>query len=124
MNLHSIASPLIGAVNPHQPASVQVSTGYLTSLGGARTPQYQTYAGVTAQVQELSTADLRQLDALNIAGIRRKIYLNGQWNNLVRSQQKGGDLVTLPDGTIWLIVHVFEYWPDWCSAAITLQNGS
>jgi hypothetical protein len=124
MNLHAIVAPAISAVNPVVTCQLQVSTGYSTSASGQRVPIYAGAVSALVQVQSLTYDELRQLDALNIQGIRRKIYLSGTFNGLVRSQQKGGDLVTLPDGTIWLIVHVFEYWADWTSAAITLQNGS
>lgn len=124
MNLHAVASPLIGAVNPHQPATVRVSTGYTTAPGGARTPQYQTFTGVTAQVQQLSTSDLRQLDMLNVQGSQRKVYVNGEIDAILRFAQKGGDLITLQDGTVWLTSAVIERWPDWCAVACTLQAGS
>jgi hypothetical protein len=124
MNLHAVVGPLVGAVNPFQPATIQVSAGYATSTGGARTPQYQTFAGVTVQVQELSTADLRQLDALNVQGSTRKVYVSGEVDAILRFAQKGGDLVILSDGTVWQTTAVMERWPDWCCIAATLQNGS
>jgi len=124
MNLNAVAAPLVGAVNPHQPANVQVSTGYATLPGGIRTPQYQTFAGVTAQVQELSTADLRQLDMLNVQGSTRKVYVSGEVDAVLRFARKGGDLITLADGTVWLTTAVLERWPDWCCVACVLQNGS
>jgi hypothetical protein len=44
-------------------------------------------------------------------------------DGLVRVINKGGDLITLPDGSIWLVAQVLEQFPDWVSAAITLQDG-
>lgn len=123
MNLQQIATGVISAVNPTVAATVQMSTGYTTSADGTRTPTYSAQAA-QVQVQALSGKELALLSGLNIQGVLRKIYLNGDWEGLVRPAGKGGDLVTLPDGTVWLIVQVLEHWPDWTSAAIALQNGS
>jgi hypothetical protein len=69
------------------------------------------------------------LDALNVQGVRRTIYLTGDVMAIVRVDQQGGDLIVFPDGTlpegnIWLAAQVIEAWPDWCRVCITLQNGS
>lgn len=76
---------------------------------------------VQAQVQDLSQKDLRQLDALNIQGSQKSVYIAGSLSGLIRKDGKGGDLVVLSDGT-WLVTAVLEAWPDWCKASITLQN--
>jgi hypothetical protein len=75
-------------------------------------------------VQDLSQKDIRQLDALNIQGSQRTVYLNGEVNAVVRFSQSGGDLITTQDGTLWLTTAVLEAWPDWTKIAITLQNGT
>lgn len=125
MNLHGIVANVIAAVNPLQPVTVQISTGtYTTSSSGVRTPQYQPAVTVFGQVQELTTRDLRQLDSLNIQGSQRAIYLNGEVDAIVRVSAKGGDLITLQDGTVWLTTSVLEQWPDWCKVSVVLQNGS
>lgn len=125
MNLHAIASGAISAVNPQQPVSVQISAGtYTTSPNGARVPQYQQAVNVYGQVQELTTRDLRQLDSLNIQGSQRAIYLSGEVDAIVRFNSKGGDLITLQDGTIWLTTTILEQWPEWVKASIVLQDGS
>lgn len=96
MNLHGIASGIISAVNPMVPARVDVSTGYTTASDGNRTPTYRTVTGVSAQVQALTYRDLIQVEGLNLNGTRRAIYFNGRVDGLVRVENKGGDLVTLP----------------------------
>ncbi len=68
--------------------------------------------------------ELKQLDSLNIQGIKRAIYLNGDWHGLVRTAKKGGDLITLPDGSIWLAVLELENWSmtdGWTKLAIVQQ---
>lgn len=122
MNLHGIVRNVIGAVNPQQKCLLQVSTGYSNSATGARTPTYAAPVYPLAQVQSLSTSDIRLLDALNIQGSTRKIYMNGQVSAISRAAGKGGDLITLADGTVWLTTAVLEQWPDWCAVSVTLQS--
>lgn len=125
MNLHAIVSGAIGAVNPFITATIQVSAGSTTYGDGSRVPAYTT---TTARIQNqaLQYNEIAQLDGLNVQGVRRKIYLNGNWNGIIRADGKGGDLLLFPEqpgGPIktWLVVIVFEYWPDWCSLGVTLQ---
>ena len=121
MNLHGLASTAVSAVNPNVFVTLSQSTGYATNAAGARTATYTTLQAL-AQVQALSGPELRQVDALNIQGVKRKIWLNGDWEGVVRAMMKGGDKLTLPDGTTWLFVLIFEHWPDWTSAAIVQQT--
>ena len=65
---------------------------------------------------------------LNIQGTRRKIWLNGEIDGLVREDNKGGDLITDPNGDVWLVALITEQWttrseaPNWVSAIVTRQN--
>ncbi len=122
MNLHSIVSGAISAVLPPTNLTIQVSTGYTTNADGSRSPSYAPAQIKSGFMQALQYNDIVQLDALNIQGERRKIYINGQVDGLVRVENKGGDLITDPNGNVWLVVLVTEYWPDWCSVAVTLQD--
>lgn len=122
MNLHQIVSGNIQAINPYIKLIVQVSTGYTTNPDGSRVPTYAKSQIVFGDVQALQYTDIIQLDALNIQGERRKIYINGQVDGLVRVDNKGGDLITDPDGKVWLVAMVLEYWHDWVSVAVTLQD--
>ena len=84
-----------------------------------------TYIALTAQVQMMSSNDLKQLDGLNLQGSHKSIYLNGQIRGAVRVNAKGGDLLTLPDGTQWLVTKTLEPWnltAGWTKALITLQD--
>lgn len=122
MNLHNIVSGNITAINPYIRLSVQISTGYTTGADGKRVPTYARPQIVFGDVQALQYTDIVQLDSLNIQGERRKIYINGQVDGLVRVDNKGGDLITDPDGKVWLVAMVLEYWHDWVSVAVTLQD--
>ena len=108
-------------------AQISGTTG---GLGTYRINKEQTVAEVAmttalvvpAQIQALTFRDLQQIDGLNLQGDRRGIYFYGEIDGLVRPDNKGGDLITFPDGTIWLVAIVLEQWPDWCKVAATLQN--
>lgn len=124
MNLHGIVKGAVAAVNPRTPLSLQRSTGYATGPDGGRIPVYAAPVQVFGQVQALTFRDIQQADSLNLQGTRRAVYLDGHWDGLVRTTKKGGDLVTFPDGSVWLIAIVLEHWPDWVKVAVTLQDGS
>lgn len=120
MNLHGIASSAIGTVNPHIRAEMLRSTGYATQADGSRTPTYET-TRVMVQIQALSTDELKQVEGLNIQGVKNGVYLNGNWNGAVRVGRQGGDLLKF-NGQTWLAVTVLENWPDWTKLAVVLQN--
>ncbi len=127
MNLHQIASQYTSAVNPWITATIQVSTGFTTDENFIRVPSYAAPVTAQVQMQSLTYQDLQQIDGLNIQGERRAMYLNGAWNGLVREDQKGGDLITLPNGTVWLVAMVLEDWSDlnnWVKLCVTRQNNS
>ena len=126
MDLHQIVSGGIGQVNPYVTGSIQVSTGNQQNPNGDGTliPTYNVVPQVPMQVQELTERDIRMLDGLNIQGSQKVIYVRGLVQGLVRTKNKGGDLITLQDGSVWLVTAVLEAWPDWCKVSVTLQNGS
>lgn len=129
MNLHGIVSGVIGTVNPFVPVTLQQSTGYTTASDGDRTPTYSA-SSQSVQVQALTAKEIQHLDGLNIQGVLRKAYLNGDWRGVYRATNQGGDLMQFAavagvpaslQGTTWKVVQVFETWPDWCALAIQLQ---
>lgn len=119
MNLHGLAAG-IGAVNPSLTATIKTATGYTTAADGTTAPIYTTATG-PVQVQALSGKDLQHLNALNIQGVSRKAYCYGNVNGVIRASSKGGDLLTLADGTVWKVATVFESWPDWSAVGLTQQ---
>ncbi len=123
MDLNALVSGAIGTVNPPLTVQIKISTGYVTGADGSRTPTYTTQS-VSAQIQALTYNDIQQANGLNIQGVRRKMYVEGDVEGLVRADNKGGDLVTMPDGTVWKVALVTEHWPDWTSCIITLQDNS
>lgn len=121
MNLHSIVSGAIGTVNPHIPAQILASTGYGTNADGTRGPTYAAPVDVMIQRQELTQADLKQVDNLNLQGVLAAIYVDGNWYGVNRPDGQGGDLIRF-GGQEWLVVAVREMWPDWTKVIACLQR--
>jgi len=120
MDLHAIVANAISAVNPRICCTLQRSVGYSIDEAGVQIPKYAVYHG-EAQVQPLSSKEIQHLEQLNISGILKKAYLCGEISGLVRMEGRGGDLLTLADGTKWLVVRVLEAWPDWTAVALQRQ---
>ncbi len=120
MDLNGIANAATEVVNPNIPVSIQASTGYTIGAGLKQVPGYASPVSGFAQVQELSSSELKQTEGLNIQGVMRKLYLRSPLNAVIRPNSQGGDLVTIA-GQIWLVVKTLELWPTWCSALIVLQ---
>lgn len=97
------------------------SVGRRTLADGTQGALYAAPVVLPCQIQAASGDDLKQLDAMNIQGQHRSVYLFGSWAAVVRADQKGGDLIILPDSTIWLCTMSLEDWPGWCKLAITRQ---
>ena len=126
MNLHSIVSGYVSAINPFLTASYQASNGYTTLPDGTRVPAYAIAVPVKVQKQPMQYLDLTRVDGLNISGEKSAFYVSGNWQGVARPAGKGGDLITLPDGTVWLVVMLLENWhatDGWSKIAAVLQNG-
>lgn len=119
LNLHALVRGAIQQVNPDTPGDVYVSTG-ATVVRGIRTPTFALLPATRLQVQAMAHEDLYYLNGLNYAGGMSKLYAFGNFNGVTRPEGKGGDLVNL-DGQWWAIQQVLEWWPGWCSVAITRQ---
>ena len=127
MNLNSIVSGAINAVNPQVAVMIQQSTGSTTGADGSQIPTYNTIPAF-GQMQSLSASDLKRLEAIGIQGleamgiqsVQQKIYLNGDYEGIFRVLGKGGDMLTIGNYT-YLVTAVLERWPDWVSLGITMQ---
>ena len=123
MNLHSIASAMVGAVNATVLCTLKQSSGYTVDANFVQQPQYAVFASIPCQIQPVSTGDLRRLSGMNQQGVYRRIYLNGHIEGVDRTGIKGGDIFIQSDNTVWLVTEAAENWPDWTSVVVTLQNG-
>lgn len=127
MNLHGIAAAYVAAVNPPLLCQLQASNGYTLAGDGSQIPTYADPVDIYVQCQALQFGDLMQISGLNIQGRKLAMYIQGDWEGTVRSESKGGDLITTPDGQIWLCALVLEPWAlsaGWTKLAAVLQNGS
>jgi len=127
MNLHNIVAPVIAAINPWLTASYQQSTTPTIGIDFTQTPGYLPAVNVQVQKQPIQWKDLQQVSGLNLVGEKCVMYVSGNWQGVSRPASKGGDLVTLPDGTVWLVIMPLENWystDGWTKVACVLQNGS
>lgn len=122
MDLFSLTSGAIGAINPMTTVVIEVNTGYAAFPGGKREPVYSQVIG-DVEIQPLDPGELAHLNQMNIGGVLKKIYARGSLNSVLRWVQTGGDVV-LFDNATWKVVHVFEAWPDWCAVAVAQQSAS
>lgn len=107
MNLHQRVSGIIARVNPMQTVTVRRSTGSTQNADFTRTPTYSS-TSMLGQVQALTSAELAQVDGLNIQGEKLALYVNGNLAGVSRSDNTGGDTVTLPDASVWLVLVQLE----------------
>lgn len=127
MNLSGIVGGYVAAINPWVTASIQISQGYTTNPDGDRVPAYAPAVSLQVQMQAMTYRDLMQVDGLNINGEKRAMYINGTYEGVARPDGRGGDLITLPDSSVWLVVQVLENWgyqDGWTKVAVVKQNGS
>ena len=122
MNLHSMISGAIGAINPHQKAKIVVWGEQKTLPSGKVMPSATETVEATVQRQELSQKDLAHIAGLNVQGQLCAVYLNGQHSGIVRPDGKGGEQFTLADGTVWKVIAVPEQWPDWSKVILCRQT--
>lgn len=125
-NLNAIANSQITSVNDNVAAVLWVALPPII-VNFKQVPQYNKLP-VAAQVQAMTSGDVRQLDSLNIQGAEKIIFLNGASLAIIRVQDLGGNLIVfqpgvIPEGTTWKIVASMEQWgPTWCKVAVTLQD--
>ena len=120
MNLHGIVAGVIAAVNPLVMGEVLQSTGYATGANFKQAPSYAPAIVTAMQVQALTTPQLEHMDSLNIQGNFRRVYLNGDWNGIIRASGAGGDMLAF-GGFMWKVVEVTEQFPDWTCVTVCLQ---
>lgn len=126
MNVFGMANTAIQVVNRNIPATWRRSNGYLIDDDGIQIPQYLNTA-VSVQVQAISGDALTFSEGLNIQGVMRSVYMFGNVQGVVRSDERGGDLLLFPQTPgdpvqTWKVVTVVETWPDWAHVIAVLQT--
>lgn len=120
MNLRQIANNAITSINPNIPAVLKKYAGETIGQGRKPTPTYQPDQNVTIQLQPISLGDMQHVDGLNIQGLAKVIYVNGNYFSVQREMEQGGDIFVI-NGEQWLVVEPVELWPDWCRLIVVLQ---
>jgi hypothetical protein len=120
--LHGLVRGAITQVNPDTLCMLQRSAGWDTASDGRQVPIYSPPQQALFQIQAATGDDLKQIDGLNIQGVHRALFAYGDLAAVIRPAQVGGDLVIMPDSTIWLMTMALEPWQgQWCKMAITQQ---
>lgn len=108
MNLHEIVRGVISAVNPDSKITILKCVGFEHQRGGINTPIYETIQ-TTAQVQPVSSDDLKFENNYYSSSSYRNFYMNGIYNGLNRRDGTGGDKI-IWDGKTWFIDSNPEPW--------------
>lgn len=124
MDLFSMVTPAISFINPDEPVQVRRFSGYTIGAGRKQVPSYAAAVDYTAQVQDLSSADLKLIDGLNIQGTTSVIYLRGSLSAASQPDGKGGDLIMRGSSfsETWLVVKIAERWSTFTRAIICKQG--
>nr|MDD5325899.1 hypothetical protein [Polaromonas sp.] len=93
MDLRGLANGVTSTINPNETVTVLRSTGFTIGAGAKQVPTYASPVTGPAQVQALQADEIRQLDGLNIQGVRKAIYLRGSLAGVVRPAGTGGDII-------------------------------
>jgi hypothetical protein len=128
VNLHAAIRGAINSINPNQQISWSAYQSCpIDTNTGIATPQYAAAQPIWAQIQPLSTDQLKQMEQLNIQGVLREVRMKGAVASGVRQDGTGGDLLQfpeLPGGPMrtWMVMAVPEQWPTWCCVIARMQN--
>ncbi len=113
MNLRAVMGGVASGINPREIVSIYRSTGPAAAAAwGNRQPTYAAVAQIMAQLQRVTAGDLmlEQQSALNIQGQKFRIYIDGQFERVVRPDGLGGDMIKRLDGTWWKVTFVLDRW--------------
>lgn len=122
LNMHAIVRGAIEAVNEDVDGTVYVSTGN-TNTRGILTP---TFVPVTArlQIQAQKHTPIEHENSLQTSNAFLTVYAYGNFSDIERRSQQGGDLIYVPSGRRggwYLNTQTLEWWDDWCAFEVTMQ---
>lgn len=123
LNLHTMARGFVAIVTGAVKGIWKSNTGAAaTDAAGNRVPVYVDTPDFDMRVQAMSGTELQLMDGLNIQGIKRAVWANGDVQGVDRKTGKGGDLLVF-HGAVWLVQVVIETWDDsgWCKVGVTKQ---
>lgn len=133
MNLHDIVRGAITAVNDDQTVTLYQSTGeYVRQQRGDMRQSFIEVSDIRAQVQSLTTNDMKALDALGITQTTRRFYLYADTGQKMppyaqlRPLGRSGDYIKDASGKWWLANGVIEDFTNegWICLLCTLQTAT
>ena len=108
MNLHSLVRGVITRLNEDQEVVVFINKGYEHFAGGITKPVWRKIH-TTAQVQPVSSNEIKFIDNYVESSTYRTFYLNGNFSGLNRRTGTGGDKI-LWNGYYWFVASNPEPW--------------
>lgn len=108
MNLHALVRGVISTVNEDQKVIVLINKGSQHLYGGITQPLWKKIR-TTAQVQPVSSDEIKFIDNYVESSTYRTFYLNGDFNGLNRRVGSGGDKIYW-NGHYWYVASNPEPW--------------
>lgn len=122
LNLHGLVRGAIEAVNDDVDGTVYMSLG-ATNVRGILTPQF-TPVAARLQVQAKQHSPIQHERNLEYSSGFLTIYAFGNFQDIERRSQSGGDVIYIPSGPRagwYYVTTTLEWWPDWCAVEVTNQ---
>lgn len=113
MNLHEVVSSAINAINPFQEISITSRGGYFTNEYGEREALDNETITVMADVQPISSEDIKFINNYNQSSIYKSFYVSSDVHGINRPMAKSGDIVKW-NGQTYYVSSLKEGWYDTC----------
>lgn len=113
MNLHEIVSSAINAINPFQTITIKSRGTYTVNEYGERTAVEGASKTVLADVQPLSSEDIKFINNYNQSSIYRSFWVSEDVSGINRPLAKAGDIVTW-NGDTYYVMGMKEDWYATC----------
>lgn len=95
----------------------------MDNSGTYAVPQYAEPVEAIAQVQPLTSDDIKFLNSFNQSSLMKAMYINGDWSGLDRVDESGGDIIVWNNKS-WYVTSVpegFSPTAGWTKVIVTAQ---
>lgn len=112
-NIHDVVRSAIPMLHPDEPCLLIQNTGQ-ENVRGIITATFADAVDIKAQIQSMGNDDLRAMNDTSRVEHQRKAYLYSATpagvipQTIVRTLERGGDLLRRADGSWWLITGMME----------------
>lgn len=126
-NFRGLVNQYTQILNPNFQGVLLRDTGVPTVSTSGRRTQNFTSTNVELQVQAVNNEALRQIDGLNLTGIKRSVILTtSRIDGVVRADKLGGDILQFPEyrggaNKNWRVVHQVKSFDDWIEVVVVMQ---